>query len=88
MMRGNCGRRRLEGNSGLILRAGRSGWWIETELQNRFQGQCEMEFGILGSDDEFPGFSGWKRKWGMDEGPGICTLTIRICIMIVKVKRA
>ena len=64
MMRGNCGRRRLRGNSALILTAGRSGWWIETELQNRFQGQCEMEFGILGSDDGLAGFSGWERKWG------------------------
>jgi len=25
------------GNSGLILTAGRSGWWIETELQIRFR---------------------------------------------------
>ena len=64
LMRGNCGRRLLEGNSGLILTAGRSGWWIETELQNRFQWKCEMEFGILGSDDGLPGFSGWERKWG------------------------
>ena len=43
----------------MILRAGRSDWWIETELQNRFQGQCEKEFGILGSDDGMAGFLGW-----------------------------
>lgn len=61
-MRGNCGGRLSRGNSGLILTAVRSDWWIETELQNRFRGQCEMEFGILGSDDRLPGFSGWKRK--------------------------
>jgi len=29
-----------------------------SELQNRFQGQCEMEFGILGSDYGMAGFSG------------------------------
>jgi hypothetical protein len=46
------------GKSALILRAGRSVRRIETELQNRFHGQCEMEFGILGSDDGLPGFSG------------------------------
>ena len=47
-----------QGYSVLILKTGRSGWWIEKELQNCFQGQCEMEFGILGSDDGLPGFSG------------------------------
>jgi hypothetical protein len=62
-------RRLLRGNSALILRAGRSDWWIEAELQNRFQGQCEMEFGILGSDDGLPGFSGWERIWGYGQGP-------------------
>ena len=50
----------------LILTAVRLGLWIEKELQIRFQGQCEMEFGILGSDDGLPGFSGWERK--MDYG--------------------
>ena len=65
MMKGNCGRWRLKGNSALILIAGRSGWWIETELQNRFQLKCEMEFGILGSDDGLAEFSGWKESfWG------------------------
>jgi len=49
----------------LILTAGRSGWFIETELQNRFHGQCEMEFRILGSDDGLSGFSGWERKMGL-----------------------
>jgi len=24
-----------------------------------------MEFGILGSDDGLPGFSGWERKWNL-----------------------
>ena len=32
------------------------GLWIETELQNRFQPKCGMEFGILGSDDGLPEF--------------------------------
>jgi hypothetical protein len=27
-----------------------------------------MEFGILGSDDGLPGFSGWETKWVMDWG--------------------
>ena len=48
----------------MILRAGRSDWWIETELQNRFRLKCVMEFGILGSDDGMAGFLGWKRMWG------------------------
>ena len=47
---------------GVDFDSGRSGWWIETELQNRFQLKCEMEFGILGSDDGLDGFSGWERK--------------------------
>ena len=54
----------------MILEAGRLDWLIETELQNRFKGQCEMEFGILGSDDESPEFSGWERKWGSGQGTG------------------
>ena len=58
IMRGNCERRPLRGNSGLILTEGRVCCWIETELQNRFQGQCELEFGILGSDDGLPEFLG------------------------------
>ena len=33
-----------------------SGWWIETELQIRFQLKCEMEFGILTADDGLPKF--------------------------------
>ena len=59
----------------MILTAGRSGWWIETELQNRFHLKWEMEFGILGSDDGLPEFSGWGGKWGMDRWPGFCLLT-------------
>jgi hypothetical protein len=34
-----------------------------------------MEFGILGSDDGLPGFSGWERKLGYGLGPSICLLT-------------
>jgi hypothetical protein len=68
MMNGNCGKRRLKGNLGLNLTAVRSGWWIEKELQNCFQRQCEMEFRILGSDDGLPGFSGWERKMGIWKG--------------------
>jgi hypothetical protein len=64
-MRGNFGRRPLEGSSGLILTAGRLVWWIEAELQNRFHGQCEIEFGMLGSDDGLLGFSGWGGKMGL-----------------------
>jgi hypothetical protein len=29
---------------------------LRLDLQNRFHGQCEMEFGILGSDDGMPEF--------------------------------
>jgi hypothetical protein len=36
MMRGNFGRRPSEGNSALILEAGRSGWWIETGTAEPF----------------------------------------------------
>ena len=52
----------------MILTAGRSDWWIETELQNRFRLKCEMEFGILGSDDGMAGFSVWEREWGLWTG--------------------
>ncbi len=62
-IRANCGRRRSEGNSGLILTTGRSVWRIEAELQNRFQLKCGMEFGILGSDDGLAEFLVWERKW-------------------------
>ena len=41
----------LRGNSGLILRAGRCGWWIETELQNRFRPDFRFGFGMLTADD-------------------------------------
>jgi hypothetical protein len=68
MMRENCGGRPPEDNSVLILTAGRWGWWTETELQNRFQPKCGMEFGILVSDDEMAGFSGWERKLGLWTG--------------------
>jgi hypothetical protein len=40
------------------------------ELQNRFHLKCEMEFGILGSDDGLPEFSGWGGKWGYGHGTG------------------
>ena len=61
---GNLSLPDFKGNSGSILRTGRLAWWIETELQKRFRLKCEMEFGILGSDDGLPGFSGWERIWG------------------------
>ena len=48
----------------LILKAGRSGWWIETELQNRFRLDYRFGFGILTPDDGMPGFLGWDGKWG------------------------
>ena len=67
-MRGNCGKILSRGYSGLILTTERTGCWIETELQNRFQGHCELEFGILGSDDGMAGFSGWGRKLGLWTG--------------------
>ena len=41
--------------------------WIETELQNRFQGQCEMEIGIFGSDD------GMVQKYVPEKKSGIGT---------------
>ena len=51
----------------LILTAGRSGWWIETELQKRFR-QYRIGFGNLGSDDGLVGFSVWERKMGYGHG--------------------
>jgi hypothetical protein len=48
MMRVSCEGRPLKGNSGLILTAGGRAGGLRSELQNRFQGRCEMEFGILG----------------------------------------
>ena len=65
-MRGNCGRRLLRNNSGLILTAGRSGWWIDQELQNRFRLDFRFGFGMLTADDGLPEFSGWGRKWGYE----------------------
>ena len=60
----------------MILTAGRSGWWIETELQNRFQLKCEMEFGILGSDDGIAGiFEFGEENGAYGQGPSICLLT-------------
>ena len=76
MMRGNCGRRRLKGNSRLILRTGRSVWWIEAELQIRFRLDFRFEFRILTADDGIAGFSRWERNWVVDSGRGCCTLTI------------
>jgi hypothetical protein len=65
MMRGNCGRRLSGGNSGLILRAERSGWWIETELQIRFRLDFRFGFGVLTADDGLAEFLGWGGKWDM-----------------------
>ena len=39
-----------------------SDWRIETGTTEPFSGQCEMEFGILGSDDGLLRFSRWERK--------------------------
>ena len=65
------------GNSGLILTAGRSGWWIESELQNRFRLDFRFGFGILTLDDGLAGFSGWGGKWGLwTSGTRMLTLTI------------
>jgi len=44
MMKGNCGGRLLRGNSGLILTAGRSDWWIETGTAEPIS--AEMRYGI------------------------------------------
>jgi hypothetical protein len=44
MMRGNCERRLLKGNLGLILAAERSGWWIQTDTAEPFS--AEMRNGI------------------------------------------
>ena len=60
----------------MILKAARLGWWIETELQNRFRFDIRFEFGILTSDDGLAGFSGWERKREIDRVPGNCSLTI------------
>ena len=62
----------------MILTAVRSGWWIETELQNRFQGQCELESGILGSDDGIAEFSSWESKWGYGQDGGNLFIDILI----------
>ena len=74
-MRGNCGGKPLEGNSGLILIAVRSVWWIETELQNRFRLVFRFGFGILAEDDGMAGFLVLGGKWGYGQGAGICSLT-------------
>ena len=48
----------------MILRAGRSGWWIESELQNRFRLDFGFGFGMLTADDGLAGFTGWEKIWG------------------------
>jgi hypothetical protein len=61
----------LRGQFSINYNSGEVGdWWIETELQNRFHGQCEKESGILGSDDGMAGFSGWERNMGYGLGNG------------------
>ena len=60
----------------MILRAGRSGWWIETELQNRFQPDIpkwNLEF--WGQMTGCLDFRVGKEKWGNGLGPSICLLT-------------
>ena len=47
---------------------------MRPELQNRFQLKCEMEFGILGSDDGLAGFSGWEGKWGYGQGDQVVAI--------------
>ena len=51
LMRGNCERRALDGNSGLILTAVRLDWLIELELQNRFWLDFRFGFRILTADE-------------------------------------
>ena len=51
----------------MILTAGRSDSWIETELQNRFRLDLSFGFGILTADDGLAGFSDWKRKNDADD---------------------
>ena len=49
----------------MILTAGRSGWWIETELHIRFRLDFRFGFGILTADDGLAEFSGWGGKMGL-----------------------
>lgn len=52
----------------MILTARRSGWWIESELQNRFRLDSRFGFGMLTADDGLVGFSVWERKMGLWTG--------------------
>jgi hypothetical protein len=52
-----------EGSLESILTVERWGGLIDEELQNRFQGQCEMEFGNLPSDDGMSDFSVWESEF-------------------------
>jgi hypothetical protein len=54
----------------LILRAVRSEWWIETELQNRFRLEFCFGFRNWGSDDGLPGFSDGEGNRVMDRWAG------------------
>ena len=67
ILKGNCGGRPSEGNSWSILRTGRSGWWIETELQIRFQPNFRFRFRNLTTDDGFPKLPCLEKKAGHDE---------------------
>ena len=46
--------------------SGEVGWWIDTELQNRFQPMPRFRFRFLSVDGGFPKSRLWKRKWDMD----------------------
>jgi len=63
---------------GVDFESGEVGLRIETELQNHFQLKCEMEFGILGSDDGFSWIFGLVEKDGvMDRRTGGCSSELR-----------
>ena len=72
------------------------GLWIKEGLQNHFRLKFEMEFGILGWDDELDEFLGWERKVGfIDEyrasvywhlHSGLIKDEIKIAIKYIKIQ--
>ena len=66
MMRGNCGRRPSEGNSVLILKAGRWVWWIDRYCRTVFRDNAKWNLEFWGQMTGWLNFWVGKAIWFMD----------------------
>jgi hypothetical protein len=82
MMRGNCGRMPLKGNSALILISGKLDWWTETRTAEPFSGTMRNGFWDFGV--RIP--VGWKFGLGkfLELWTGAQFQAMRIIIWSVK----